>query len=171
MARRNTGAGEAERDAIARAVGIGAVKYADLSKNRTSDYVFDWDRMLAFEGNTAPYLLYAHARIRSLFRRGAIEPESLAGTASPTVPAERSLAVALIRFEEVLDQAATEGMPHLLCGYLYDLATRFTGFYEQCPILGADAGERENRLRFAQRTARTLKTGLELLGIETVDRM
>ena len=171
MARRNTGAGEAERDAIARAVGIGAVKYADLSKNRTSDYVFDWDRMLAFEGNTAPYLLYAHARIRSLFRRGAIEPESLAGTASPTVPAERSLAVALIRFEEVLDQAASEGMPHLLCGYLYDLATRFTGFYEQCPILGADAGERENRLRFAQRTARTLKTGLELLGIETVDRM
>ena len=162
---------EAERRAIARAVGTGAVKYADLSKNRTSDYVFDWNRMLAFDGNTAPYLQYAYARIRSLFRRGAVEPESLEGAAHPEAPAERALAVTLVRFEEVLDQVAAEGMPHLLCGYLHDLATKFTGFYEQCPILGADTGERENRLRFAQRTARTLKTGLELLGIETVDRM
>ena len=168
---RDPGSDAAERTAIARAVGTGAVKYADLSKNRTSDYVFDWDRMLAFEGNTAPYLQYAYARIQSLFRRGAIEPESLVGNARPRAPAERALAVALVRFEEVLDQVAAEGMPHLLCAYLYDLATKFTGFYEQCPILGAEAAERENRLRFAQRTARTLKKGLELLGIETVERM
>lgn len=171
VSRRNAEADAAERRVIARAVGTGAVKYADLAKNRTSDYVFDWDRMLSFEGNTAPYLQYAYARIRSLFRRGAIEPESLEGAATPRAPAERALAVALIRFEEVLDQAAADGMPHLLCGYLYDLATKFTGFYEQCPILGAPAAERDNRLRFAQCTARTLKTGLELLGIETVDRM
>ena len=171
VSRRNPDADAAERAAIARAVATGAVKYADLSRNRTSDYVFDWGRMLAFEGNTAPYLQYAYARIRSLFRRGAIEPESLAGATTPRAPAERTLAVALIRFEEVLDQVAAEGMPHLLCGYLHDLATRFTRFYEQQPILKADAGERENRLRFAQRTARTLEAGLELLGIETVDRM
>ena len=171
VSRHNADADAAERAAIARAVGIGAVKYADLSKNRSSDYVFDWDRMLAFEGNTAPYLQYAYARIRSLFRRGAIDPESLEGAARPEAPAERALAVVLVRFEEVLDQVAAEGTPHLLCGYLYDLATKFTGFYEQCPILGTDAAERENRLRFAQHTARTMKTGLDLLGIETVDRM
>ena len=171
VSRHNADADAAERAAIARAVGIGAVKYADLSKNRSSDYVFDWDRMLAFEGNTAPYLQYAYARIRSLFRRGAIDPEALEGAARPEAPAERALAVVLVRFEEVLDQVAAEGTPHLLCGYLYDLATKFTGFYEQCPILGAEAGERENRLRFAQCTAQTLKTGLDLLGIETVDRM
>ena len=168
---RDSDSGTANRPAIARAVGIGAVKYADLSRSRTSDYVFDWDRMLSFEGNTAPYLQYAYARIQSLFRRGGIEPGSLAGPVRPRAPAERSLAVALVRFEEVLDQAAADGMPHLLCGYLYDLATKFTAFYEQCPILGAGSGERENRLRFARRTARTLRAGLELLGIETVDRM
>ena len=184
LARRNPGlAGEgapatdthstdiAERNQIARAVGIGAVKYADLSKNRSSDYVFDWERMLSFEGNTAPYLQYAYARIQSLFRRGGITPESLQGNAEPHAPAERALAVALIRCAEVLDQVAADGTPHLLCGYLYDLATKFTGFYEQCPILGASGAEREHRLRFAQRTARTLKFGLNLLGIETVDRM
>ncbi len=168
----NTGVDDAaERATIARTVGIGAVKYADLSKNRTSDYVFDWNRMLAFDGNTAPYLQYAYARIQSLFRRGGIAPESLAGNAEPHTEVEQTLAVALIRFEEVLEQVTVDGTPHLLCGYLYELATKFTGFYEQCPILGADGAERENRLRFAQRTARTLKLGLSLLGIETVDRM
>jgi len=171
VSRRNPDAAVEARYAIARAVGLGAVKYADLSKNRTSDYVFDWDRMLRFDGNTAPYLQYAYARIRSLFRRGAIEPELLSGAAVPAATVERALAVVLVRFEEVLEQAATDGAPHLLCGYLYELATAFTRFYEQRPILGADPGDRENRLRFAQRTARTIKTGLNLLGIETVDRM
>ncbi len=175
VSRRNPGLeggpGTTERNDIARALGIGAVKYADLAKNRNSDYVFDWERMLSFDGNTAPYLQYAYARIQSLFRRGKIVPKSLTGKATPRVPAERALAVALIRFEEVLEQVAADGTPHLLCGYLYDLATKFTGFYEQCPMLGATGPERENRLRFAQRTARTLQLGLNLLGIETVDRM
>ena len=171
VASRNPDADPADQARIARAVGLGAVKYADLSKNRTSDYVFDWNRMLAFDGNTAPYLLYAYARIQSIFRRGGIEPRDLAGTAAQGTPAERALAVALVRFEEVLENVAAEGLPHLLCAYLYNLATTFTRFYEQCPILDAPATERENRLRFAQRTAQTLKTGLDLLGIETVDRM
>lgn len=171
VARRNSDLSAAERAAIARAVGLGAIKYADLSKNRTSDYVFNWNRMLAFDGNTAPYLQYAYARIQSLFRRGNVEPASLAGNAEPVEPAERALAVVLVRFGEVLEQVAAEGRPHVLCAYLYELATKFTGFYEQCPILDAAEAQRQNRLRFAQRTARTLKKGLNLLGIETVDRM
>ena len=171
VTRRNPDLGAEECAAIARTVGVGAVKYADLSKNRTSDYLFDWDRMLAFDGNTAPYLQYAYARIQSLFRRGTVAPAALQGTAMPAVPAERALAVVLIRFEEVLQQVAAAGQPHVLCAYLYDLATKFTGFYEQCPILDAAAAQRENRLRFAQRTARTLRAGLNLLGIQTVERM
>ena len=163
---------DAEQKAeVARAVGIGAVKYADLSKNRTSDYLFNWEQMLAFEGNTAPYLLYAYARIQSLFRRGDIDPQCLGGKAQPSVDAERDLAFALARLEEVLEQVAEDGYPHTLCAYLYDLATRFTRFYEQCPILAAERTERDNRLRFAQQTARTLKAGLGLLGIKTVARM
>ena len=160
-----------EQAELARALGVGAVKYADLSKNRTSDYVFDWERMLSFEGNTAPYLLYAAARIHSLFRRGGLDPTSAAGQAEPRAPAERDLALVLVRLQEVLDQVAEDGCPHQLCAYLFDLATKFTRFYEQCPILTAAGAVRENRLRFAQRTLRTLETGLRLLGIGTVERM
>ncbi|MCZ6657446.1 MAG: arginine--tRNA ligase [Gammaproteobacteria bacterium] len=161
----------AEASRIAKAVGIGAVKYADLSKHRTSDYVFDWDLMLAFEGNTSPYLQYAFARIQSIFRRGEIDAERLTGKAMPVADVERDLAVVLLRFQEVLEQVAAEGLPHLLCGYLYELATKFTRFYEQCPILTAEGEAKQNRLRFSRRTARTLKQGLNLLGIETLDRM
>ncbi len=160
-----------EQAKVARAVGIGAVKYADLSKNRTSDYLFDWEQMLAFEGNTAPYLLYAYARIQSLFRRGGVDPESLGGKAQPSADAERDLAFVLVRLQEMLEQVAEDGYPHSLSAYLYDLATKFTRFYEQCPILAAEGGERANRLRFAQQTARTLEAGLGLLGLETVPRM
>ncbi|MYF12420.1 MAG: arginine--tRNA ligase [Gammaproteobacteria bacterium] len=160
-----------EQAQVARAVGIGAVKYADLSKNRTSDYLFDWEQMLAFEGNTAPYLLYAYARIQSLFRRGDIDPETLGGKARPGADAERDLAFVLARLQEVVEQVAEDGYPHSLCAYLYDLATKFTRFYEQCPILTAEGAERANRLRFAQQTARTLHAGLGLLGINTVPRM
>ena len=160
-----------ERAKVAHAVGIGAIKYADLSKNRTSDYLFDWEQMLAFEGNTAPYLLYAYARIQSLFRRGGIDPDSLGGEAQPSADAERDLAFVLVRLQEVLEQVAEDGCPHGLCAHLYDLATKFTRFYEQCPILAAEGRERDNRLRFAQQTARTLQAGLGLLGIETVSRM
>lgn len=166
----------AAQAAAAQVLGIGAVKYADLAKNRASDYVFDWDQMLAFEGNTAPYLLYAYARIQSLFRRGGVNVAQLSGRPLPLPPesphpAERKLAVALVRLQEVLEQAAADGRPHLLCAYLYDLATKFTGFYEECPILTAAEAEKKNRLNLAQQTARTLRTGLELLGIGVVQRM
>jgi arginyl-tRNA synthetase len=167
---KNPSLGEAERRRVAHAVGIGAIKYADLSKNRTSDYLFDWNQMLAFEGNTAPYLQYAYARIVSLFRRGGIDPDTVANRARPTVAAERDLAVGLVRLQEIAEQVAADGMPHVLCGYLYDLSVRFTRFYERCPVLGSGADE-PNRLAFAKRTAESLRLGLGLLGIETVERM
>ena len=169
--KKNPGLDADEQARIARALGIGAVKYADLSKNRASDYLFNWKHMLAFDGNTAPYLLYAHARIQSLFRKGGLDPDALRGRAEPRAPAERALAVALVRFQEVLEQVAEDGLPHLLCGYLHDLAVKFTGFYEACPVLNAAPADRQNRLIFAKQTARTLRAGLNLLGIETVDRM
>lgn len=161
----------AEQAAAAQVLGIGAVKYADLAKNRASDYVFDWDQMLAFEGNTAPYLLYAYARIQSLFRRGRLDPAALSGQVETTHPAARTLAAALVRLQEVLEQAAHDGCPHLLCAYLHDLAAKFTKFYEECPILTAAEADKEMRLNLAQQTARTLRTGLDLLGIGVVQRM
>ena len=165
---------QARRD-IARAVGVGAIKYADLSKNRTSDYVFDWDQMLSFEGNTAPYLQYAYTRIRSVFRRAGRDLDDstlaqgidLAGSLAP----ERALAVQLVRFQETVELVAAEGFPHLLCGYLYELATVFMRFYEACPILSAAEPEQTRRLALAARTGRTLALGLELLGIPVVLRM
>ena len=161
-----------EQAKAARALGIGAVKYADLAKNRSSDYLFDWEQMLAFEGNTAPYLLYAYARIQSLFRRGGVDAAQLGGCVRPPQhPAERRLAVALVRLQEVLEQVAADGRPHLLCAYLYDLAAKFTSFYEECPILTAAEDERGSRLILAEKTARTLRTGLGLLGIAVVPRM
>ena len=166
---KNPDLGAREMDAVARAVGIGAVKYADLSKNRTSDYVFDWDAMLAFDGNTAPYLQYAYARIMSLFARGGIDPGSALSELAITEPLEHTLALQLARFQETLELVATSVMPHHLCSYLYDLASAFMRFYETCPVLGSDA--EESRLLLCRRTAETLKTGLGLLGIETVDRM
>src|SRR5690606_21660530 len=116
---------EAERREIARVVGIGAVKYADLSKNRTSDYVFDWDQMLSFDGNTAPYLQYAYTRIRSVFRRGGVDESALDGTLAVRAPEEHALAVSLLRLQETLELVAADGMPHLLCTYLYELASLF----------------------------------------------
>lgn len=164
---------DAERRQIARVVGIGAIKFADLSKNRTSDYVFDWDQMLSFEGNTAPYLQYAYSRIRSVFRRGAVSPGDLEAPESIAMGSteERGLAVVLVRFQEVLEQVAAEACPHFLCGYLYELASAFTRFYEACPILTAEAPVRTSRLVLADRTATTLRQGLDLLGIETLERM
>jgi len=162
---------EAQRREIARVIGIGAVKYADLSKNRTSDYVFDWDQMLALEGNTAPYLLYAYTRIKSIFRRGEIDETKLDMPVSVAEPAEHALAVQLLRFQETLEQVAEEGFPHFLCAFLFDLASQFMRFYEACPILSADSQSRGSRLRLCRSTADTLKAGLGLLGIETVERM
>jgi arginyl-tRNA synthetase len=162
---------ESERREIARVVGIGAVKYADLSKNRTSDYVFDWDQMLSFEGNTGPYLQYAYSRTRSIFRRGGIDPATLAGAVAVTTVEEHALAVALLRLQEVVEQVAADGYPHFLCAYLYELASAFTRFYEACPILKAEGPVRDSRLLLCRKTAETLHEGLGLLGIETVQRM
>ena len=156
-------------DRVARAVGIGAVKYADLSKNRTGDYVLDWDAMMSFEGNTAPYLQYAYARIQSLFQRGQVDAESLTGTPVIGESAEHALALQLVRFQETLEQVAATVMPHYLCTYLHDLAAAFMRFYEACPVLDSDA--RDDRLLLCRHTADTLSRGLDLLGIETVERM
>jgi arginyl-tRNA synthetase len=162
---------EAERAEIARVVGIGAVKYADLSKNRTSDYIFDWDQMLSFDGNTAPYLQYAYSRIQSIFRRGDLNEASLTADVLLTDDAERALAVILLRLQEVLEQVAREGFPHLLCAWLYELATAFMRFYEACPILNTEEPSRSSRLTLCRITSERLAIGLGLLGIGTVPRM
>ncbi|WP_347290382.1 arginine--tRNA ligase [Kluyvera georgiana] len=162
-----------ELEKLANAVGIGAVKYADLSKNRTTDYVFDWDNMLAFEGNTAPYMQYAYTRVLSVFRKAELE-ESEIVNAAVTITEEREaqLAARLLQFEETLNVVARDGTPHVMCAYLYDLAGLFSGFYEHCPILSAESeAVRNSRLKLALLTAKTLKLGLDTLGIETVERM
>ncbi|WFZ86670.1 arginine--tRNA ligase [Citrobacter freundii] len=162
-----------ELEKLANAVGIGAVKYADLSKNRTTDYIFDWDNMLAFEGNTAPYMQYAYTRVLSVFRKADIDESALA-SAKVIISEDREaqLAARLLQFEETLTVVAREGTPHVMCAYLYDLAGLFSGFYEHCPILSAESEEiRNSRLKLAQLTAKTLKLGLDTLGIETVERM
>ncbi|KYE49210.1 arginyl-tRNA synthetase [Salmonella enterica subsp. enterica serovar Typhimurium] len=162
-----------ELEKLANAVGIGAVKYADLSKNRTTDYIFDWDNMLAFEGNTAPYMQYAYTRVLSVFRKANINEQALAS--APVIISEdreAQLAARLLQFEETLTVVAREGTPHVMCAYLYDVAGLFSGFYEHCPILSAENDAvRNSRLKLAQLTAKTLKLGLDTLGIETVERM
>ena len=162
-----------ELEKLANAVGIGAVKYADLSKNRTTDYIFDWDNMLAFEGNTAPYMQYAYTRVLSVFRKADIDESVLANSAvTITEDREAQLAARLLQFEETLTVVARDGTPHVMCTYLYDLAGLFSGFYEHCPILSAESeAVRNSRLKLAQLTAKTLKLGLDTLGIETVERM
>ncbi len=162
-----------ERKEVARKVGIGAIKYADLSKTRTNDYVFNWDAMLSFEGNTAPYLQYAYTRIRGIFRRAAVEADGLDGHLTIAEPPEKQLALKLLQFDEVLQQVAAEALPHLLCTYLYELASAFMAFYEQCPILksGVDIAVRDSRLALSAITAAVLARGLELLGIEVMERM
>ena len=160
------------RAEIARAIAIGAVKYADLSKHRNNDYVFSWDAMLSFDGNTAPYLQYAYSRIQSLFARAQVAPEALSAGLSLGASQERSLALTLLRTEDVLTQVRDQGLPHLLCAHLYDVATAFTAFYEHCPVLGAPEERlRDQRLALAHCCGETLRQGLELLGIPVVQRM
>jgi len=158
---------------ISRKVGIGAVKYADLSKTRTNDYIFDWDGMLSFEGNTAPYLQYAYTRIVSIFRRAEVNIAEFDAPISAQLPQERALALHLLGFGDVIEQVAKECYPHLLCTYLYELASLFMSFYEAAPILkeGVVAEDKASRLALAKRSANTLSKGLELLGIETMERM
>ncbi|MDN0086674.1 arginine--tRNA ligase [Yersinia nurmii] len=158
---------------VVNAVGIGAVKYADLSKSRTTDYVFDWDNMLALDGNTAPYMQYAYTRVVSVFKRaGVVDASSLTLPLVITEDREAALATRLLQFEETITNVAREGTPHVMCAYLYDVAGLFSSFYEHCQILNADSEEsRQSRLKLAMLTAKTLKQGLDTLGIETVERM
>ncbi len=159
-----------EKQEIARIIGISAIKYADLSKNRNSDYIFDWDTMLSFEGNTAPYLLYAYARIRSIFRRANIASDE-SFKIKLEADEEKKLALKLLQFTEVVDNLVLECYPNQLCLYLYELAGDFMSFYEACPILKAEESVKRSRLGLCELSALTLKQGLALLGIETLERM
>ena len=162
-----------ERARVARMVGIGAVKYADLSTDRVRDYVFDWERMLSFDGNTAPYLQYAHARICSFFRRAGIDRSTVSSTALAVVePQERDLALKILGFESAIFDTLERYSPHRLCTYLYELATTFTAFYEHCPVLKADDDAvRTSRLALCDLTARVMNRGLGLLGIDAPEQM
>jgi arginyl-tRNA synthetase len=158
---------EEQKKAIAHAVGIGGVKYSDLAKDRVADYVFSFDKMLAMDGNTAPYLQYAHARIRSIrkkasFELGAIKLES---------PFELALGKHILRLGEIVELVARDLKPHILCGYLYDLATKISGFFENCPVIQSEEPTRGSRLALCELTARTMALGLDLLGIEHPDQM
>ena len=162
-----------ERQAIARIVGLGSIKYADLSQNRQSDYLFSWDKMLSLQGNTAPYLQYAYTRVRSIFRKGDME-----GGAAPAgqslvleAPEEINLARQLLNFGFVLEAVAEDYRPNFLCAYLYDLSGHFARFYESCPVLKAEPSQRPTRLALCDLTARVIQQGLGALGIETTEQM
>jgi arginyl-tRNA synthetase len=166
------GLDDAAKDEIAEDVGIGAIKYADLSTARDSAYIFDWDRMISFRGNTGPYLQYATTRIRSIFRRAGIIETDMRGPVRVTAPAERELALKLLGFGAVITQVADTAEPHRLCGYLFEVASLFTAFYEQCPVLRAgDEATRDARLALCAATLRVLTCGLGLLGVPVPDRM
>ena len=175
IAEKNPDLSDPERAAVAQAIGIGAVKYADLSTDRIKDYVFDWDRMLAFDGNTAPYLQYAHARLCSIFRRAGIDRRGIAAGGSPVVVCEvqeRNLALRLLAFDTAVWDTVDRYSPHRLCTYLFDLAQDFTAFYEYCPVLKADDdATRQSRLALCGITVRVLEKGLDLLGIIAPERM
>ena len=172
---KNAALSDDEKAEIARVVGLGAVKYAELSQHRLTDYIFSWDRMLSFQGNTAPYLQNAYVRIRSIFRRGELDPEGAASADVPltlTEPAERDLAKKLAQFAEIVPTVLEDFRPNLLANYLYELAGTFHGFFEACPVLKAEPGtRRETRLTLCRVTMRTLRLGLGLLGIEVPERM
>jgi len=163
----------AQRKEIARVVGLGAVKYADLLPNRQSDYVFSWDKMLALQGNTAPYLQYAYARIRSIFRKAEAGNFKFEMTHFKLEAVEElTLAKHLLNFGITLEAVAEELRPNYLCNYLYELAGKFTSFYENCPVLKAgDEATRNSRLALCDLTARVLRQGLATLGIETIEQM
>ena len=160
---------------IATAVGVGAIKYADLANDRIKDYVFDWNRMLSFDGNTAPYLMYAHARIRSILRKaGELDEARALDTSDDFIveaPQERALALAVVQLGSILERTAETLQPHRICAFLYDVASAYTAFYESCPVLKSEGPTRRSRLAFCEVTARTLALGLELLGIIAPDQM
>jgi len=172
VSEKNSDLPEAQRKEIARVVGLGAVKYADLLPNRQSDYVFSWDKMLALQGNTAPYLQYAYARIKSIFRKAETSNiEYRTSNIELKEPEEIALGKHLLNFGLTLEAVAEEYRSNFLCNYLFDLAAKFTSFYENCPVLKADAATRASRLALCDLTARVLRQGLDSLGIETVEQM
>lgn len=169
---KNSALDSEEKAHIAQTVAMAAVKYADLSKHRTTDYVFDWDNMLAFEGNTAPYMQYAYTRVKSIFAKAGIEMDNIDGEIQITDEKEKALIAKLLQFEEAVQSVAREGQPHLMCAYLFELAGQFSSFYEACPILIAeDPAVKQSRLKLAALTAKTIKQGLALLGINTLEKM
>jgi arginyl-tRNA synthetase len=172
IAEKNPDLDAAERAEVARMIGIGAVKYADLSTDRVRDYIFDWDRMLAFDGNTAPYLQYAHARICRIFRKNGIERGSVdPGAIAIGAPQERQLAQRLLAYPTAIAETMATYSPNKLANYLFDLAQDFTAFYEHCPVIQSDEPVRSSRLALCDLTARTLQHGLGLLGIDAPQAM
>jgi len=173
LAEKKSSLTEEQKVEVINVLAMSAVKYADLSKSRTSNYVFDWDLMLSFEGNTAPYILYAYTRIQSIFRKANNQPSDISGDVTLNAPEERFLALKLIQFSDVVHHAARDGMPHILCTYLYELAGELMSFYESCPINKESVSNqlKNSRLQLCSLTGQTLKIGLGLLGIETVEQM
>jgi arginyl-tRNA synthetase len=169
LADRNSDLNENDKSQVIKTLAMGAVKYADLSKNRTTDYIFDWDNMLTFDGNTSPYLQYAYSRIQSIFKKTDIQPSNVIISNEQ----EENLAQKLLKFNEIVNTAAQKAMPHLLCNYLYELATLFMRFYETCPINKDDveAQIKSSRLALCKTTSDIVKQGLSLLGIDVLDRM
>ena len=170
---KNPNLSKKEVSVISKKLGIGAVKYADLSKNRSNDYIFDWDSMLSFEGNTSPYLQYAYTRIYSIFEKISFSSEDIKGDLKISTNEERRLALVLLYFGETLEQVAAQGYPHILCNYLYNLASSYMVFYEHCPILKKDIPPtiKMSRLILSKTTSQILKKGLNLLGIEVMEKM
>jgi arginyl-tRNA synthetase len=172
---------EEDRRTVAQRIGIGAIKYADLAHNRTSDYVFSYDKMLAMTGNTAAYMQYSYARVKSIFGKAGVEQSAIQADLAAgrrkselllVTHHERALAVALLQFSEALDRVVADYRPNHLNAYLFELASRYSEFFENCPVIKAESDElRTSRLRLCDLTARTLHRGLSLLGIETVERM
>jgi arginyl-tRNA synthetase len=163
---------QTEVDKIGKIVGISAVKYADLSKDRARDYIFNFDQMLSFEGNTAPYLMYAYTRVASIFDKAGLDMNSIQGEIKLDAEKEKDLANKLMQFPEILERISQRGQPHTLCSYIYEVAGLFSSFYEHCPILGAETEDQKmSRLRLAALAGKTIKQGLNLLGIETLERM
>jgi arginyl-tRNA synthetase len=173
LAERESGLTAEEQKEIARKVGIGAIKYADLSKNRTTDYIFNWDTMLSFEGDTAPYLQYAYTRIKSIFRKAGLDAQTFTAPVIIEAEQEKALAVKLLQFVEAINGVSANLTPHLLCSYLYELSSLFMTFYEACPMLkdGIPEETKNSRLALSLLVANTLQKGLDLLGIETMEKM
>lgn len=170
---KNNDLDETEIKSISRKVGIGAIKYADLSITRTNDYIFDWDSMLSFEGNTSPYLQYAYTRIQSIFRKAGVNSSELTSTLNITENQEKVLALKLLQFDSVIDQVSNDCYPHTLCSFLYELASVFMTFYEKCPVLKDEVPKeiQSSRLKLCAMSANILACGLDLLGIEVMERM